>query len=127
VEYEGRVRKADILGYWMSRYGELSAASRERFLRRQEVARLTRYPDAVVRAAINWSNLLADALSFAHSAYEGEPRPLPPDPAEPSPPASRKPSRAERPRRERGAATRRPVDADLAKRIGPVQSYEDTF
>jgi hypothetical protein len=123
------VRKAEILGYWISRYGDLSPASRERFLRRQEVARLTRYPDAVVRTAINWSNLLADALRFAHSAYEGETRPLPPEPSEHSPPTTEpRSSPVDRPRRaERGATTRRPVDADLAKKIGPVQSYEDGF
>jgi hypothetical protein len=50
------MRKSQILECWMSRYGQLSDASRERFLRRREVARLTRYPDAVVRAAIGWSS-----------------------------------------------------------------------
>jgi len=123
------MRKSQILEYWMSRYGQLSGASRERFLRRQEVARLTRYPDAVVRAAIGWSNLLADALSFAHSAYEGDPKPLPPEPSVPS-------ARHEEKRRsptsrpwqaEREAGARRPVDTDLARKIGPVQRYEDDF
>jgi hypothetical protein len=123
------MRKANILEYWMSRYGDLSALSRERFLRRQEVGRLARYPDPVVRAAINWSNLLADALSFAHSAYEGEPRPLPPEPADPSRlPVEKQPTTIGRTRRaRRDGGKRRRVDADLAKKIGPVQSYEDTF
>jgi hypothetical protein len=123
------MRKSQILEYWMSRYGELSDASRERFLRRQEVARLARYPDTVVRAAIGWSNLLADALSFAHSAFEGEPRPLPPEPSEPSPPAKRdRPPSAARPRQaERDAGARQPVDTELAKKVGPVQRYDDDF
>jgi hypothetical protein len=121
------MRKAQILHYWMSRYGNLSRASRERFLRRQEVARLTRYADDVVHAAIRWSNLLADALSFANSAYEGEPRPLPPEPGEPSSPVTARPSRADARRVEHDAAKRYPVDADLAKKIGAIQSYEDTF
>jgi hypothetical protein len=125
--YQGWMRKAQILQYWMSRYGNLSDMARERFVRRQEVARLTRYPDDVVHAAIRWSNLLADALSFANSAYEGEPRPLPPEPGEPSPPVTARPSRAHSRRVEHGAAKRYPVDANLAKKIGPIQSYEDTF
>ena len=41
----------------MSRYGPLSPASQKRFLQRQETGRLARYPDDVVRKAINWSNL----------------------------------------------------------------------
>jgi Domain of unknown function (DUF4111) len=68
----------------MSRYGQLSRASQQRFLRRQETGRLARYPDDVVRKAIGWSNLLADSLSFAHSAYEGDAKPLPPEPRAPS-------------------------------------------
>ena len=55
------MRKSQILDYWISQYGPLSAASRLRFLRRQEVRRLTRYPDDLVKRAIRYSNLLADA------------------------------------------------------------------
>jgi hypothetical protein len=112
--------KLEILRYWMSRYGNLSQRSRHRFVRRSEVARLARYPDAIVRTAINWSNLLADALSFAHSAYEGEQQPLPP---EPTTPLALKRPMAMAPRRRRDPAR----DRELSRRIGPVQQYEDSF
>ena len=105
----------------MRRYGRLSPASQRRFLQRQETRRLARYPDDVVRKAIGWSNLLADALSFAHGAYEGEPPSFPPEPRSPSRPG----------RTERTAEARRERDPDLDRRlartIGPVQNYEDTF
>jgi hypothetical protein len=105
----------------MARYGRLSPASQERFLGRQETARLARYPDEIIRKAIHWSNLLADALSFAHSAYEGEPQPLPPEPQAPSRPV--------RTRRVREAPRKRDTELDrrLAGKIGPVQNYGDTF
>jgi len=105
----------------MRRYGMLSSASQERFLRRQETARLARYPDDVVRKAIGWSRLLADALNFAHSAYEGEPSRMPPEPHVPSRPG--RTTRVAEARRERNADLHR----RLAETIGPVQSYEDTF
>jgi hypothetical protein len=115
------MRRRQLLHYWMRRYGPLSPASQARFLQRQETARLARYPDNVVRRAINWSNLLADALSFAHSAYEGEARPLPPEPQSPSRPG----------RTERAAEAPRAGDPELDRRlagtIGPVQNYEDSF
>ena len=105
----------------MSRYGLLSPASQKRFLDRQETRRLARYPDDVVRTAIHWSNLLADALIFAHSAYEGEAKPLPPEPSSPTRPGSG----------ERIAEAPRGRDPDRDRRfagmIGPVQNYEDTF
>lgn len=115
------MRRRQILHYWMSRYGPLSPASQKRFLQRQETGRLARYPDDVVRKAINWSNLLTDALSFAHCAYEGEARPLPPEPQPPS-----LPGRVER---VAEASRRRDPDVDrrLAATIGPVQNYEDSF
>lgn len=105
----------------MSRYGPLPPASQKRFLRRQDTRRLARYPDGVVRKAINWSNLLADALSFAHSAYESDAQSLPPEPRSPSRPG----------RTERVAEAPRERDPELDRRlagaIGPVQNYEDTF
>jgi hypothetical protein len=105
----------------MARYGRLSPASRERFLRRQEAARLARYPDDIIRKAISWSNLLPDALSFAHSAFEGEAQPWPPEPQAPSRPV--------RTPRVSGAPRKRDAEVDrrLAAKIGPVQSYEDVF
>jgi hypothetical protein len=105
----------------MSRYGRLSRASQQRFLRRQETGRLARYPDDIVRKAISWSNLLADVLSFAHSAYEGDAKPLLPEPRAPSDRSSRK--------RIAAAPRRRDPDRErrLAGMIGPVQNYEDTF
>lgn len=115
------MRKPQILHYWMERYGLLSLASQERFLRRQETARLTRYPDEIVRKAMGWSNLLADALSFAHSAYEGEPQSLPAEPHAPSRPSHTR-RVAEAPRRPDSELDRR-----LAGAIGPVQKYEDSF
>jgi hypothetical protein len=105
----------------MRRYGPLSPASQERFLQRQETARLARYPDEVIRKAIGWSNLLADALSFAHSAYEGEPSSLPPEPHTPTP-AGRT-----RPVAEARRARNPDLDRRLAEVIGPVQNYEDSF
>lgn len=113
--------KRQILRYWMQRYGPLSLASQQRFLRRQETARLTRYPDEIVRKAIGWSNLLNDALSFANSAYEGEAQSLPPEPQTPSRP-SHTCKVAEAPRRPDPELHRR-----LAGAIGPVQNYEDSF
>jgi hypothetical protein len=104
----------------MSRYGPLSSASQQRFLRRQETGRLARYPDDVVRKAISWSSLLADALSFAHSAYEGDAKSLPPDPWAPSGRGS-----GERIAEARGRDPDR--DRRLAGMIGPVQNYEDIF
>jgi hypothetical protein len=115
------VNGQEILQYWMSRYGRLSAASRLRFLGRQEVARLAKYPDDIVRQAIGWSNLLADTLSFAHSAYEGTPKPLPPEPEVSSAAHAANPPVWSRRR------WNPELDRELAKRIGPVQSYEDTF
>jgi hypothetical protein len=105
----------------MRRYGPLSRASQERFLQRQDTARLARYPDDVIRKAIGWSNLLADALRFAHSAYEGEASSLPAEPHSPSRPG----------RTGKVAEARRPRNPDLERRlvesIGPVQNYEDNF
>ena len=105
----------------MSKYGRLSAASQERFLRRQATARLARYPDDIIRRAITWSNFLDDALSFAHSAYEGEGQSLPPEPHTPS-----RPGRTGHPAE---AQPGRDLDRErrLARAIGPVQNYEDDF
>jgi hypothetical protein len=105
----------------MSRYGPLPPSSQKRFLQRQETRRLTRYPDDIVRKAINWSNLLTDALSFAHSALDGEAAALPPEPHAPSQPG-RTQRVAEAPRRRSPELDRR-----VAQTIGPVQNYEDTF
>jgi hypothetical protein len=113
---EGAVTKQQVLRYWMSRHGKLSASSRDRFLKRREVARLTRYPDEIVRQAIGFSNLLADALSFAYAAYEGE---TPPLPAEPKPSGS---VAAPAPR-----PLPRAVNAELRRRLGPTQRYGDEF
>jgi hypothetical protein len=115
------MQQRQILQYWMRRYGPLSPASQARFLQRQEAARLARYPDDVIRKAISWSNLLADALNFAHSAYEGEAPSLPPEP--------HTPSRTGRTNRVAEARRRRNPDLDrrLAETIGPVQDYEDSF
>jgi hypothetical protein len=115
------MRTRQILQYWMERYGPLSLASQERFLRRQETERLTRYPDEIVRKAIGWSNLLNDALSFAHSAYEGEAQSLPPEPQTPSRPSHTR-KVAEAPQRPDPELQRR-----MASAIGPVQNYEDSF
>jgi hypothetical protein len=105
----------------MARYGRLSPASRERFLRRQETARLARYPDDIIRKAISWSNLLSDALSFAHSAYEGDVQAWPPETQVPSWPV-RTPRVSGGPRKRDPELHRR-----LAAKIGPVQNYEDSF
>jgi hypothetical protein len=115
------MRRRQILQYWMSKYGPLSAPSQERFLRRQATARLARYPDDIIRKAIGWSNLLDDALSFAHRAYEGEGQPLPAEPNTPSRPG--------RTQHVAQAARRRDLDRErrLAHAIGPVQNYEDEF
>jgi hypothetical protein len=115
------MRRRQILQYWMSKYGRLSKASQQRFLRRQATARLAVYPDDLIRKAISWSNLLDDALSFAHSAFEGEQKPLPPEP--------RAPSRSGRTRRvaERGPSRDLDQERRLARAIGPVQNYEDEF
>jgi hypothetical protein len=105
----------------MQRYGKLSPASQKRFLGRSETARLTRYPDDIIRKAINWSNLLADALSFAHSAYEGEAQPVPPEPEAPSQPGHAERLAEPRPKRNPD------LDRRLAHTIGPIQNYEDDF
>jgi hypothetical protein len=115
------MRRRQVLAYWMSRYGPLSSASQQRFLRRQETGRLARYPEDVVRKAISWSSLLMDALSFAHSAYEGDAKSLPPEPRAPSGRGSGE-RIAEAPRRRDADRDRR-----LAGMIGPVQNYEDAF
>jgi hypothetical protein len=107
------VRKAQILAYWISVHGQLSRPSRERFLRRQEVQRLTRYPNDLVRRAIRYSNLLADAVNFAAILNNplGE---LPPEPrsTDAPPPAARR-----LPNDDRG----------LHKKIGATQNYDDDF
>jgi hypothetical protein len=110
--------KRQILALWMKRYGDLSAASRDRFLKRTEVGRLARYPDDVVRQAIAFSNMLGDALAFAHSAYEGEPRELPPEPGRSD--ASTPPAPPPRPLRS-------DVNAALRRQLGPTQHYDDGF
>jgi hypothetical protein len=107
------VRKAQILDYWISLYGPLSPPSRERFLRRQEVRRLTRYPDDLVKRAIRYSNLLADALNFAAILNN----PLAELPAEPRSTDAPAPVLHHRPRDDR----------DLHKTIGPTQNYDDDF
>jgi hypothetical protein len=107
------VQKSQILSYWTTVYGPLSPPSRERFLRRQEVQRLTRYPDDVVERAIRYSNLLADALNFA-AILNNPPAELPPEPRATDAPAPV----LDRPRRD---------DRDLHKQIGPVQNYADDF
>jgi hypothetical protein len=115
------MRRSQVLEYWMSRYGSLSPASQQRFLRRKETFRLARYPDEIVRRSINWSNLLADALNFAHSAYEGEASSRPADPHTPSRPG----------RTQRVAEASRKRDPERERRIahtiGPVQNYDDSF
>jgi hypothetical protein len=115
------MRRREILQDWMRRYGRLSPASQGRFLRRQETIRLTRYRDDIVGRAISWSNLLSDAVRFAHSAYEGEAKPIPPEPQSPSQPPSA--------RRVAEAQPRRNLDLErrLKSTIGPVQNYEDSF
>src|SRR5689334_14509696 len=107
------MRKSEILDYWVGQYGPLSRPSRERFLRRQEVRRLTRYPDDLVKKAIRYSNLLADALSFA-AILSNPPHEAPPDPrsTDAPPPVKRRPY---------------PNDRALHENIGPVQNYEDDF
>jgi hypothetical protein len=107
------MRKSEILDYWVSQYGPLSRTSRERFLRRQEVRRLTRYPDDLVQKAIRYSNLLADALSFA-AVLSSPLRDVPPEPRR-----SDAPPPAKRPRHS--------DDRALHEKIGPVQNYEDDF
>ncbi len=104
----------------MRRYGPLSPASQDRFLARQETGRLARYPDDIIRNAINWSNLLADALSFAHSAYEGEAQPTPPEPSRSQPRTAERVAEAQ-PKRTPDLERR------LTRMIGPVQNYEDSF
>jgi hypothetical protein len=104
----------------MRRYGLLSPASQDRFLARQETGRLVRYPDDITRKAINWSNLLADALSFAHSAYEGDVQPQPSEPSRSQPGTAERVAEAQ-PRRNPELERR------LARTIGPVQNYEDSF
>jgi hypothetical protein len=108
------VRKSDILNYWISEYGPLSPISRERFLRRQEVRRLTRYPDDLVKRAIRFSNLLADALNFAALLNN----PLGELPAEPRKTDARAPTQ----RRDRHRD-----DRLMHQKIGPIQNYEDDF
>jgi hypothetical protein len=115
------MRRRQVLEFWMSRYGLLSPASQERFLRRQETTRLARYPDDIIRKAIRWSNLLSDALSFAHSAYEGDARAWPPEPQAPSRPV--RTSTVSEALRQRDPG----LDRRLAAKIGPVQRYEDNF
>ena len=115
-DIEAVMTKSQILRYWVSRYGELSPASRDRFLKRKEVARLTRYPDAIVKRAIGFSSLLSDALSFAHAAYEGEARPLPAEPARSDSVALPAP----RP-------LPRDVNADFRRRLGRTQHYGDEY
>lgn len=105
----------------MRRDGPLSPASQDRFLARQETGRLARYPDDIIRKALNWSNLLADALSFAHSAYEGEAQPMPPEPRSPSQPGPAERVAEAQPRRNPELERR------LTRTIGPVQNYEDSF
>jgi len=115
------MRRREILRYWMQKYGKLSPESQDCFLQRRETFRLTRYPDEIVRKAINWSNLLSDALSFAHSAYEGEPKPTPPEAQSHSQPGKSE-QRAKRP------STPSPdLEPRLRRVIGPVQNYEDSF
>ena len=43
---------------------------RERFLRRQEVKRLTRYPDDLVKRAVRYSSKLADALELRRNTEQ---------------------------------------------------------
>ena len=106
------MRKSQILDYWISQYGPLSAASRQRFLRRQEVRRLTRYPDDLVKSAIRYSNMLADAR---YAAVLNNPLgQLPPEPRSTDAPAPA----LERTRRD---------DRALHHKIGPIQNYEDDF
>jgi hypothetical protein len=107
------VRKSEILDYWISQYGQLSPLSRERFLRRQEVRRLTRYPDELVKRSIRCSSLLADALNFA-AILNNPSAALPPEPrkTDAPPPAQRQQHRDDR---------------VLHQTIGPTQNYEDTF
>jgi hypothetical protein len=47
------MRRRQLLEYWMSQYGQLSAASQKRFLQRQDTRRLARYPDDIIRKAIS--------------------------------------------------------------------------
>jgi hypothetical protein len=103
----------EILDYWTRIYGPLSSGSRERFLRRQEVRRLTRYPGDLVKRAIRYSNLLSDAVNFA-AIFNNPLGELPPEPrATDAPP----PAPQHRPRDDRA----------LHSRIGPTQNYEDDF
>jgi hypothetical protein len=115
------MRRRQILQYWMSKYGPLSAPSQQRFLRRLATARLARYPDDIIRKAISWSNLLDDALRFAQSAYEGEGKPLPVEPHTPSRPGRTQHVAQAQPRPDPDRERR------LARAIGPVQNYEDEF
>jgi len=68
-----------------------------------------------VKRAIGFSNLLADALSFAHAAYEGEAQPVPAEPARSGSVAAP------------AATPLRDVNDDLRRRLGPTQHYGDEF
>jgi hypothetical protein len=107
------MRKSEILDYWISLYGPLSAASRQRFLRRQEVRRLTRYPDDLVKRAIRYSSLLTDALNFA-AVLNNPLGQLPPEPRSTDAPPPVLPHG----RRD---------DRALHHTLGPLQDYEDDF
>jgi hypothetical protein len=80
---------------------------------RQEVRRLPRCPDDVVKRAIRYSNLLADALNFAAILN---------NPLGRLPPESRS-TDAPPPVLPHG----RRDDRALHHTIGPTQNYEDDF
>ena len=107
------MRKKEILDYWVGQYGGLSPASRERFLRLQEVRRLSAYPDDLVKRAIRSSNLLADAVNLA-AILNNPLKDLPPEPRFTDSPAP-------------AAPRHRPDDSALLHKMGPTQLYEDDF
>lgn len=133
--------RRQVLEYWILCHEELTPDQRHTFLARDEVSYMTRCPTKSVRAALAANRKLADAyvvlldefdprvgdksLSPGESSAKRLPEPHERDPATRG---LRDPERRRKrePRRDPG----RPaplLDTETHRKIGPTQSYDDSF
>jgi hypothetical protein len=118
-----------ILARWIDRYGDLTPELQRRFLTKDRIVdELSKLPDSAVIDALGQHQKLIDILGAVRADPASRRQPSPPRPST---------ERTSTVRRFTGSNNlseafdghrpQRPVDADLMKRIGPVQQYDDVF
>ncbi len=106
---------SELLVIWEDAHGELSPEWRERFLADERVQEFTRLDTFIARPAIERNQKLDQALEDANAAIKRRS----------SRQVKRKTEKDPRSRFRYGHFPHQPNDADIHKRIGPTQNYQD--